>query len=116
MDNELPGYRYPALDLLAVPATQITLTAELLDAHKRKIVETLAYNDVQVEHIKATIGPTLTLYEFIPSPGSRVSKIKGLAGDLGLYLAARVRVIGPIPGKGTMGVEVPHEKADLVAM
>lgn len=87
-----------------------------MDAHKQKIVETLAYNDVQVENIKATIGPTLTLYEFIPGPGSRVAKIKGLASDLGLYLSARVRVIGPIPGKGTMGVEVPHEKADLVAM
>jgi len=76
----------------------------------------LAFNDVKVEQIKATIGPTLTLYEFTPAPGTRVAKMRGLAADLGLYLAAHIRVVGPIPGKGTMGVEIPHGKIDPVAM
>ncbi|MET3981760.1 DNA segregation ATPase FtsK/SpoIIIE-like protein [Mucilaginibacter sp. UYP25] len=113
---DLSNYHYPTLELLAVPASQLGLTAEILEANKHKIVETLAYNDIEVEQIRATIGPTLTLYEFTPAAGSRVAKIKALQGDLGLYLAAQVKVVGPIPGKGTMGVEIPHEKADVVAM
>lgn len=113
---DLPSYRYPSLDLLKLPTSQIVLTAAVLEANKHKIVETLSLNDIQVGHIKATIGPTLTFYEFAPIPGIRVAKIRGLEADLALHLAAHVRVIGPIAGKGTMGVEVPHDKPDLVAM
>jgi len=113
---DLSHYHYPILDLLSVPVTQLALTAEVLESNKQKIIDTLAFNDVKIEQIKAIIGPTLTLYEITPAPGSRVAKIKGLQADLGLYLSAPVRVIGPIPGKGTMGIEIPHDKADLVAM
>ncbi|MFD2873492.1 DNA translocase FtsK [Mucilaginibacter ximonensis] len=86
------------------------------EATKQKIVDILAHNEVELEKIKATIGTTLTLYEITPSPGVQVAKIKGLQADLGLYLAAHVKVIGLIPGKGTMGIEIPHEQADVVAM
>ncbi|OJW17288.1 MAG: hypothetical protein BGO48_06955 [Mucilaginibacter sp. 44-25] len=122
MDNtydpklDLSNYHYPPLYLLSVPATQLSLTVDVLESNKQKIIDTLAFNDVQIEQIKATIGPTLTLYEITPAAGSRVAKIRGLQADLGLYLAAQVRITGPIPGKGTMGIEIPHDKADLVAM
>nr|WP_315853190.1 DNA translocase FtsK [Mucilaginibacter robiniae] len=113
---DLSRYIYPTFDLLSMPVSQPKLNPEILEANKQKIVDILAHNDVQLEKIRATIGPTLTLYEITPAPGSRVAKIKGLQSDLGLYLAAHVKVIGPIPGRGTMGIEIPHEQADVVAM
>lgn len=113
---DLSGYQYPTLDLLSTPVSQLALTAEILEANKQNIIDVLAHNDVELKTIQATIGPTLTLYEITPAPGIRVARIKGLQSDLGLYLAAHVRVIGPNPGKGTMGIEIPHEHAEVVAI
>jgi len=113
---DLANYKYPVLDLLAIPVTELSLDAEVLDAQKKTIVDTLLYNNVRLAQIRATIGPTLTLFEITSAPGVRVAKIKNLEADLALYLAAEVRVTGPIPGKGTMGIEVPHPKADKVMM
>lgn len=113
---DLASYNYPMLDLLSTSVSRLDITAEKLEATKQKIVDILAHNVVELENIRTTIGPTLTLYEITPSPGVRVAKIKSLQADLDLYLAAHVRVIGPIPGKCTMGIEILHEQADVVAM
>jgi S-DNA-T family DNA segregation ATPase FtsK/SpoIIIE len=112
---DLPNYYYPTLDLLTYYESQVS-SNERLERNKDIIVETLHYADVEISQIKATVGPTLTLFEITPAPGIRVAKIKNLQADLSLRLAADVTIIGPILGKGTMGIELPHLIPDTVSM
>lgn len=116
---ELPDYKYPTLDLLDEygSKTNITVQKEELETNKNRIVDTLGNYGIQIDKIKATIGPTVTLYEIIPAPGVRISKIKNLEDDIALSLAAMgIRIIAPIPGKGTIGIEVPNLKPEIVGM
>ncbi|MGJ1203576.1 DNA translocase FtsK 4TM domain-containing protein [Sphingobacterium lactis] len=115
---DLSGYQYPTLDLLKDYGTgKITINQQELEANKNKIVETLRNYSIEIEHIKATIGPTVTLYEIIPKPGVRISKIKNLEDDIALSLAALgIRIIAPMPGKGTIGIEVPNSSPEMVSM
>lgn len=115
---DLSGYQYPTLDLLnSYGDDKITINQEELEANKNRIVETLRNYNIEIKHIKATIGPTVTLYEIIPKPGVRISKIKNLEDDIALSLAALgIRIIAPMPGKGTIGIEVPNSKPELVSM
>ena len=115
---DLSGYQYPGLDLLKDYGTgKITINQQELEANKNKIVETLRNYSIEIEHIKATIGPTVTLYEIIPKPGVRISKIKNLEDDIALSLAALgIRIIAPMPGKGTIGIEVPNSSPEMVSM
>lgn len=116
---DLPNYKYPTLDLLDEygSGSNITVQKEELETNKNRIVETLANYSIQIDKIKATIGPTVTLYEIIPAPGVRISKIKNLEDDIALSLAAMgIRIIAPIPGKGTIGIEVPNLKPEIVGM
>jgi S-DNA-T family DNA segregation ATPase FtsK/SpoIIIE len=116
---ELPNYQYPTLDLLDDygSGANISVQKDELEANKNRIVDTLANYSIQIDKIKATIGPTVTLYEIIPAPGVRISKIKNLEDDIALSLAAMgIRIIAPIPGKGTIGIEVPNLKPEIVSM
>ena len=115
---ELSSYRLPGLDLLKdYGETSITINQEELEANKNKIVETLRNYKISIAQIKATIGPTVTLYEIVPEAGIRISKIKNLEDDIALSLAALgIRIIAPIPGKGTIGIEVPNQKPSIVSM
>ena len=115
---DLASYKYPHLDLLENYGTnKISVNAEELEANKNKIVETLNHYNIEIDKIKATIGPTVTLYEIIPAPGVRISKIKNLEDDIALSLAALgIRIIAPMPGKGTIGIEVPNMHPEMVAM
>ncbi len=115
---ELPNYKHPDVDLLEDHKSEdISVTKEELIANKNKIVETLANYNIQINKIKATIGPTVTLYEIVPAPGIRISKIKNLEDDIALSLAALgIRIIAPIPGKGTIGIEVPNQNPEIVSM
>jgi S-DNA-T family DNA segregation ATPase FtsK/SpoIIIE len=115
---DLSGYQYPHLDLLENYGTnKISVNAEELEANKNKIVETLNHYNIEIDKIKATIGPTVTLYEIIPAPGVRISKIKNLEDDIALSLAALgIRIIAPMPGKGTIGIEVPNQHPEMVSM
>lgn len=115
---DLPHYKFPPLDLLNdYGSAQIKVQKEELEANKNKIVETLNHYKIEIQKIKATIGPTVTLYEIVPSPGIRVSKIKNLEDDIALSLSALgIRIIAPIPGKGTIGIEVPNQNPDTVSM
>jgi len=115
---ELPKYKLPPLSLLKdYDSGDNTVTNEELISNKNKIVETLASYKIKIDKIKATIGPTVTLYEIVPAPGIRISKIKNLEDDIALSLAALgIRIIAPIPGKGTIGIEVPNQTPKLVAM
>jgi S-DNA-T family DNA segregation ATPase FtsK/SpoIIIE len=115
---DLPGYKFPDLNLLEEYGTdEITVQKEELERNKNRIVETLNNYSIQIKKIKATIGPTVTLYEIIPAPGIRISKIKNLEDDIALSLAALgIRIIAPIPGKGTIGIEVPNSNPDIVSM
>ncbi|GAP42739.1 DNA segregation ATPase FtsK/SpoIIIE [Lentimicrobium saccharophilum] len=116
---ELPHYQFPTLELLDDygSTASISVQKEELEANKNRIVETLANYSIQIDKIKATIGPTVTLYEIIPAPGVRISKIKNLEDDIALSLAAMgIRIIAPIPGKGTIGIEVPNLKPEIVSM
>jgi len=115
---DLSGYQYPNLDLLRdYGSGKIVVNNEELEANKDKIVETLSNYNIEIDKIKATIGPTVTLYEIIPKPGVRISKIKNLEDDIALSLAALgIRIIAPMPGKGTIGIEVPNTKPEMVAM
>lgn len=115
---DLSGYQYPTLDLLTDYGTgRITINQQELEANKNKIVDTLRNYNIEIEHIKATIGPTVTLYEIIPKPGVRISKIKNLEDDIALSLAALgIRIIAPMPGKGTIGIEVPNSNPEMVSM
>jgi len=115
---DLSGYKYPTVELLENYGTnKISVNAEELEANKNKIVETLNHYNIEIDKIKATIGPTVTLYEIIPAPGVRISKIKNLEDDIALSLAALgIRIIAPMPGKGTIGIEVPNQHPEMVPM
>ncbi|RXF71077.1 FtsK/SpoIIIE family DNA translocase [Arcticibacter tournemirensis] len=115
---DLSSYVYPHLDLLENHrSNKISVSTEELEANKNKIVETLNNYNIEIDKIKATIGPTVTLYEIIPAPGVRISKIKNLEDDIALSLAALgIRIIAPMPGKGTIGIEVPNQQPEMVAM
>jgi S-DNA-T family DNA segregation ATPase FtsK/SpoIIIE len=115
---DLSSYKFPGLDLLEDYGTnKISVSAEELEANKNKIVETLNHYNIEIDKIKATIGPTVTLYEIIPAPGVRISKIKNLEDDIALSLAALgIRIIAPMPGKGTIGIEVPNQHPEMVSM
>jgi S-DNA-T family DNA segregation ATPase FtsK/SpoIIIE len=115
---ELSKYQFPTLDLLNKYDTEgITINQEELEENKNKIVETLGNYSIGISSIKATIGPTVTLYEIVPNAGVRISKIKNLEDDIALSLAALgIRIIAPIPGKGTIGIEVPNKNATIVSM
>lgn len=116
---ELSKYKFPHLDLLDQHGFTggITINQEELEENKNKIVNTLKNYKIGIAQIKATIGPTVTLYEIVPDAGIRISKIKNLEDDIALSLAALgIRIIAPIPGKGTIGIEVPNKKAMTVSM
>ena len=115
---ELASYKYPPLDLLEnYGSNKINVNPDELEANKNKIVETLNHYNIEIDKIKATIGPTVTLYEIIPAPGVRISKIKNLEDDIALSLAALgIRIIAPMPGKGTIGIEVPNQNPEMVSM
>jgi len=115
---DLPHFQMPSLELLEKhDAENSTVTNEELISNKNKIVETLSHYKIQIDKIKATIGPTVTLYEIVPAPGVRISKIKSLEDDIALSLAALgIRIIAPMPGKGTIGIEVPNQNPEIVSM
>ena len=115
---ELSDYRFPTLDLLNDYGNEnITIDQEELEVNKNKIVETLRNYKIGISSIKATIGPTVTLYEIVPDKGIRISKIKNLEDDIALSLSALgIRIIAPIPGRGTIGIEVPNKNATIVSM
>lgn len=115
---ELSSYKLPPLDLLKDYGESISsVNREELEENKKRIVDTLANYNIAIDKIKATIGPTVTLYEIIPAAGVRISKIKNLQDDIALCLSAiGIRIIAPIPGKGTVGIEVPNQKPQMVSM
>ncbi len=115
---DLGHYKYPTLDLLDDHGEGgIGVEKEELESNKERIVNTLSNYNIKIDKIKATIGPTVTLYEIIPAPGVRISKIKNLEDDIALSLSAMgIRIIAPIPGKGTIGIEVPNQKSDTVSI
>jgi len=115
---DLSNYKHPSLDLLKDYGDgTIKIDQDELDSNKNKIVETLKNYNIGIKQIKATIGPTVTLYEIIPDAGVRISKIKNLEDDIALSLSALgIRIIAPIPGKGTIGIEVPNQKKSIVSM
>ncbi|QEM08623.1 FtsK/SpoIIIE family DNA translocase [Mucilaginibacter rubeus] len=115
---DLASYKLPHIELLENHGSnKISVNAEELEANKNKIVETLNHYNIEIDKIKATIGPTVTLYEIIPAPGVRISKIKNLEDDIALSLAALgIRIIAPMPGKGTIGIEVPNQNPEMVSM
>jgi len=115
---ELSHYQYPELKhLVEYDNENISIDRAELELNKNRIVETLNNYKIEISKIKATIGPTVTLYEIIPAPGVRISKIKNLEDDIALSLSALgIRIIAPIPGKGTIGIEVPNKKPTIVSM
>ena len=115
---ELSNFKFPPLDLLNEYGDGTSnVDKEELEANKKRIVDTLANYNIAIEKIKATIGPTVTLYEIIPAAGVRIAKIKNLQDDIALCLSAiGIRIIAPIPGKGTVGIEVPNLKPQTVSM
>ncbi len=115
---ELSNYKFPTIDLLKEYASVgITINQEELEENKNRIVETLKNYGITISQIKATVGPSVTLYEIVPDAGIRISKIKSLEDDIALSLAALgIRIIAPIPGKGTIGIEVPNKNPTMVPM
>lgn len=115
---DLSGYKPPHIELLENYGTgKIQINPQELEDNKKKIVATLGHYDIGIEKIMATIGPTVTLYEIVPKAGVRISKIKNLEDDIALSLAALgIRIIAPIPGKGTIGIEVPNLNPEMVSM
>lgn len=115
---DLSDYKMPSIELLTDHGDgKIQVNKEELEANKDRIVSTLENYNIKIQSIKATIGPTVTLYEIVPAPGVRISKIKNLEDDIALSLAALgIRIIAPIPGKGTIGIEVPNQNPDVVSM
>ncbi len=115
---DLSSYKYPPLDLLAdYGGDSVNVRKEELEANKDKIVQTLSNYDIRIQKIKATIGPAVTLYEIVPDAGIRISRIKNLEDDIALSLAAMgIRIIAPIPGKGTIGIEVPNQNPEIVSI
>ena len=115
---DLPRYRLPGTELLDEKGSStIQINKQELEANKNRIIDTLNNYSIQIDRIKATVGPTVTLYEIIPAPGVRISKIKNLENDIALSLSALgIRIIAPIPGKGTIGIEVPNGSPEIVSM
>ncbi len=115
---DLPRYKYPTLDLLEdYGDKKLSIDKQELERNKDQIISTLSNYNISISRIKATVGPTVTLYEIVPAPGVRISKIKNLEDDIALSLAALgIRIIAPIPGKGTIGIEVPNRKKEIVSM
>ena len=115
---DLPKYQYPTLELLNEYASEkVQVTKEELEQNKERILETLTNFKIGISKIKATIGPTVTLYEIVPEAGVKISKIKNLEDDIALSLAALgIRIIAPIPGKGTIGIEVPNKNREMVSI
>lgn len=115
---DLSLFEQPVLPLLHDYSDQhVEIDMEELEAHKDQIIETLLHYKIEITKISATVGPTVTLYEIIPAPGVRISKIKNLEDDIALSLSALgIRIIAPIPGKGTIGIEVPNMKKQMVSM
>mgnify|MGYP006188575297 CR=1 FL=1 len=115
---ELSNYKFPTLDLLKEYGSGgITINQEELEENKNKIVDTLKNYKIDIAQIKATVGPSVTLYEIVPEAGIRISKIKSLEDDIALSLSALgIRIIAPIPGKGTIGIEVPNKNPTMVPM
>lgn len=115
---DLSRYQFPSIDLLEERSTgNPQVTDDELRANKNKILQTLKNYSIEIEKIRATTGPTVTLYEIVPAPGVRISKIKNLEDDIALSLSALgIRIIAPMPGKGTVGIEVPNNKPEVVSM
>ncbi len=116
---ELSNYKFPSIELLKdyTAGGGITIDQEELEENKNNIVNTLKNYKIGIAQIKATVGPTVTLYEIVPEAGIRISKIRNLEDDIALSLAALgIRIIAPIPGKGTIGIEVPNKKPSIVSM
>jgi DNA segregation ATPase FtsK/SpoIIIE, S-DNA-T family len=115
---DLRDYQYPSLDLLENHGSEkIVQDANELETNKNQIISTLKNYDINIQKISATVGPTVTLYEIIPAAGVRISRIKNLEDDIALSLAALgIRIIAPIPGKGTIGIEVPNARKTIVSM
>lgn len=113
---DLPNYKFPSANLLKdYPAKDVQVTKDELEQNKTKIVDTLINFKIGIQSIKATIGPTVTLYEIVPKAGVKISKIKNLEDDIALSLAALgIRIIAPIPGRGTIGIEVPNKNREMV--
>ena len=116
--KDLDGYLLPPLELMkAYSSSGASVSKEELENNKNRIVETLSNYKIDIAKIKATVGPTVTLYEIVPAPGVRISKIKNLEDDIALSLSALgIRIIAPIPGKGTIGIEVPNSNPEMVSM
>ena len=114
---ELSNFKFPTFNLLKQYNESISIDPEELEANKNRIVDTLKNYKIGIDEIKATVGPTITLYEIVPEAGIRISKIKNLEDDIALSLSALgIRIIAPIPGKGTIGIEVPNKKSTIVSM
>ncbi len=115
---DLGSFKMPHLELLDnIGETEININRDELEENKNKIVKTLANYSIEIAKIKATVGPTVTLYEIVPAPGVRISKIKNLEDDIALSLSALgIRIIAPIPGRGTIGIEVPNQTPEIVGM
>ena len=115
---ELRNYKFPTIDLLETHGSEkIIQDTNELETNKNQIISTLKNYDIEIQKIFATVGPTVTLYEIIPAPGVRISRIKNLEDDIALSLSALgIRIIAPIPGKGTIGIEVPNIKKTVVSM
>ena len=113
-------WKFPSLDLLKEYTSDSKtnyVSQEELEANKDRIIKVLNDFGVQIRSIRATVGPTITLYEITPAQGVRISKIKNLEDDIALSLAAiGIRIIAPMPGKGTIGIEVPNAKPNIVSM
>lgn len=116
--KDLEGYLLPPLELMKdYVSSGVSVSKEELENNKDRIVETLSHYKIDIAKIKATVGPTVTLYEIVPAPGVRISKIKNLEDDIALSLSALgIRIIAPIPGKGTIGIEVPNSNPEMVSM
>ena len=115
---DLPDYKFPTLDLLEERSGEaIVLDKDELEANKNQIIQTLRSFGIEIQRISATVGPTVTLYEIVPAEGVRISKIRNLEDDIALNLAALgIRIIAPIPGKGTIGIEVPNANKQTVSI
>jgi len=114
---ELGNFKFPTFNLLKQYNESISIDPEELEANKNRILETLKNYKIGISKIKATVGPTITLYEIVPEAGIRISKIKNLEDDIALSLSALgIRIIAPIPGRGTIGIEVPNKKSTIVSM
>lgn len=115
---DLSDYTLPSIDLLKdYGGGVVNINKEELESNKDRIVQTLSHYKIDIAKIKATVGPTVTLYEIVPAPGVRISKIKNLEDDIALSLSALgIRIIAPIPGKGTIGIEVPNSSPEMVSM